>query len=98
FDGELLAKWVGSDELPSESALISEIDGIKRPKKDAAQAAAAAGAAPAARAPSIPSAEVTDRVQSTAGSKNSVDVTLPERRTGGGGTDTSVPPPATTSP
>ncbi|NWK45551.1 outer membrane protein assembly factor BamE [Ralstonia pickettii] len=98
FDGDRLAKWVGADELPSESELISEIDGIKRPKKDAAQAAAAAGAAPAARAPSIPSAEVTDRVQSTAGSKNSVDVTLPERRTGGGGTDTSVPPPATTSP
>ena len=98
FDGDRLAKWVGADELPSESELISEIDGIKRPKKDAAQAAAAAGAAPAARAPSSPSAEVTDRVQSTAGSKNSVDVTLPERRTGGGGTDTSVPPPATTSP
>ncbi|MRT01569.1 outer membrane protein assembly factor BamE [Ralstonia pickettii] len=98
FDGDRLAKWVGADELPSESELISEIDGIKRPKKDAAQAAAAAGAAPAARAPSIPSAEVTDRVQSTAGSKNSVDVTLPERRTGGGGTDTSVPPPAATSP
>ena len=98
FDGDRLAKWVGADELPSESEMISEIDGIKRPKKDAAQAAAAAGAAPAARAPSIPSAEVTDRVQSTAGSKNSVDVTLPERRTGGGGTDTSVPPPATTSP
>ena len=97
FDGDRLAKWVGADELPSESELISEIDGIKRPKKDAAQAAAAAGAAPAARAPSIPSAEVTDRVQSTAGSKNNVDVTLPERRTGGGGTDTSVPPPATQS-
>lgn len=98
FDGDRLAKWVGADELPSESELISEIDGIKRPKKDAAQAAAAAGAAPAARAPSIPSAEAADRVQSTTGSKNKVDVTLPEHRTGGGGTDTSVPPPATTSP
>ncbi|MDF6504812.1 outer membrane protein assembly factor BamE, partial [Escherichia coli] len=43
FDGDRLAKWVGADELPSESELISEIDGIKRPKKDAAQAAAAAG-------------------------------------------------------
>ncbi|TXD99959.1 outer membrane protein assembly factor BamE, partial [Ralstonia pseudosolanacearum] len=50
------------------------------------------------RAPSIPSAEMSDRVQSSAGAKNAVDVTLPERRTGGGGTDTSVPPPATTSP
>ena len=94
FDGDRLAKWVGADDLPSESELISEIDGIKRPKKDAAAAAAAAGAAPASRAPSIPSAEVSDRVQSTTGSKNNVDVPLPERRTGGGGTDTSVPPPA----
>lgn len=94
FDGDRLAKWVGADDLPSESELISEIDGIKRPKKDAAAAAAAAGATPAARAPSIPSAEVSDRVQSTTGSKNNVDVPLPERRTGGGGTDTSVPPPA----
>lgn len=98
FDGDRLAKWVGADDLPSESELISEIDGIKRPKKDAAAAAAAAGAAPASRAPSIPSAEMSDRVQSTTGAKNNVDVTLPELRTGGGGTDTSVPPPATTSP
>lgn len=97
FDGDRLAKWVGAEDLPSESELISEIDGIKRPKKDAAAAAAAAGAAPAARAPSIPSAEVSDRVQSTTGSKNNVDVTLPERHTGGGGTDSSVPPPATQS-
>nr|WP_311526413.1 outer membrane protein assembly factor BamE [uncultured Ralstonia sp.] len=97
FDGDRLAKWAGAEDLPSESELISEIDGIKRPKKDAAAAAAAAGAAPAARAPSIPSAEVSDRVQSTTGSKNSVDVPLPEHRTGGGSTDTSVPPPATQS-
>ncbi|KHK50602.1 membrane protein SmpA [Ralstonia sp. A12] len=97
FDGDRLAKWVGADDLPSETELIAEIDGIKRPKKDAAEAAAAAGAAPAVRAPSIPSAEVADRVQSTAGSKNTVDVKLPERQTGGGGTDTSVPPPATQS-
>ncbi len=97
FEEDRLAKWAGADDLPSEVELISEIDGIKRPKKAAAEAAAAAGAAPATRAPAIPSAEVADRVQSSAGSKNAVDVTLPERRTGGG-TDTSVPPPATTSP
>lgn len=97
FDGDRLAKWSGADELPSETELIAEIDGIKRPKKEAAEAAAAAGAAPATRAPSIPSAEVSDRVQSTTGSKNNVDLTLPDRRTGGGGTDTSVPPPGTQS-
>ncbi|AXV68466.1 outer membrane protein assembly factor BamE [Ralstonia pseudosolanacearum] len=96
FEADRLAKWAGADDLPSEVELIAEIDGIKRPKK--AAAAAAAGAAPATRAPSIPSAEMSDRVQSSAGAKNAVDVTLPERRTGGGGTDTSVPPPATTSP
>ncbi|MCL1618569.1 outer membrane protein assembly factor BamE [Ralstonia pseudosolanacearum] len=100
FEADRLAKWAGADDLPSEVELIAEIDGIKRPKKAAAEAAAAAaaGAAPATRAPSIPSAEMSDRVQSSAGAKNAVDVTLPERRTGGGGTDTSVPPPATTSP
>ncbi|CBJ36875.1 outer membrane protein assembly factor BamE [Ralstonia pseudosolanacearum] len=98
FEADRLTKWAGADDLPSEVELIAEIDGIKRPKKAAAEAAAAAGAAPATRAPSIPSAEMSDRVQSSAGAKNAVDVTLPERRTGGGGTDTSVPPPATTSP
>jgi outer membrane protein assembly factor BamE len=98
FDGDRLTKWAGADELPSETELIAEIDGIKRPKKEAAEAAAAAGQAPASRAPSIPSADVSDRVESTTGAKNTVDVTLPERRTGGGGTDASVPPPATTSP
>ena len=98
FDGDRLSKWVGADELPSETELIAEIDGIKRPKKEAAAAAAAAGAAPASRAPSIPSAEVGERVQSTSGSKNAMDVTLPDRHTGGGATDTSVPPPATKSP
>ncbi|CAJ0774296.1 Outer membrane protein assembly factor BamE [Ralstonia condita] len=98
FDGDHLSKWVGADDLPSETELIAEIDGIKRPKKDAAAAAAAAGAAPASRAPSIPSAEVGERVQSTTGSKNAMDVTLPDRHTGGGATDTSVPPPASKSP
>ena len=61
FDGDRLAKWVGADELPSESELISEIDGIKRPKKDAAQAAAAAGAAPAAAPGAADSAAAAKR-------------------------------------